>query len=397
MSRAVKNSSPADDAGVVAAPATHEQALAAMAAARRIGYALILWGDVGIGKSQLVGEFARREDLPLHTVIASQSDPTDFGGMPVLDPDAKLTTPTGEIDAALVDYAPPRWAVDALHTGKAVIFLDEFSNASPAVQSAALEVVLNRRIGSIQLPDGVQFIAAANPPEIASSGFDLAAPTANRFMHLDLSVPTITAWSEGLMTGWGTNQRTPLERRVALRVSGFLATRPELLHARPDNDTDAGRAWPSPRTWEQVFKALVLNASDNDGQLNRLGDTERLIVQGLVGPYPAREFLHWMRHLDLPDPEALLADPSLAELSTSRPDRTWAILVSITDLVASRIDDEPGLWTQGLAFLAEAAASAPDAAAFAARALPPRPAGAEIPPNVTSFLGVLGEAGLLAG
>ena len=48
--------------------------------------------------------------------------------------------------------------------------------------------MLERTVGDLPLPDGVTVIAAANPPELAADGWDLAAPLANRFCHLDWSI-----------------------------------------------------------------------------------------------------------------------------------------------------------------------------------------------------------------
>src|SRR5205823_11964182 len=62
------------------------------------------------------------------------------------------------------------------------------STAPPAVQAAMLRIVLERVVGDLELPPGVRVVAAANPPEQAADGWDLAPPLANRLVHLDWPV-----------------------------------------------------------------------------------------------------------------------------------------------------------------------------------------------------------------
>jgi len=50
--------------------------------------------------------------------------------------------------------------------------------------------VLERVVGDVTLPEDVSVIAAANPPEQAAGGWDLSAPLANRFCHLEWPVDT---------------------------------------------------------------------------------------------------------------------------------------------------------------------------------------------------------------
>lgn len=368
---------------------SHEEAKGLLDVARSIGYACILWGDVGIGKSTLVERYGKDTDTTVLTVIASQSDPTDFGGMPVQTASSVVTADGGSQEVPTVDYALPDWAAIAIESKSAIIFLDEFTNASPAVQAAALEVVLNRKIGRVKLPDSVQFIAAANPPEIAANGFELSPPTANRFMHVYLRNPSAEEWTTALLDGWGVGSLPASEVDSATKVAAFVMSRPNLLHDRPDTASAAGGAWPSPRTWAHVVKGLA--------QINGLVNLEaKLIVESLIGPFAAREFMHWLAHVDLPSPAAVLADPAAAKLTAARPDRSYAVLLSVVMYVNQSIKEHPERWTQALSFLAEAADTVPDIAAHAARSLPRRPPAAEIPRNVEKFLSVLIDAGMAA-
>lgn len=48
-----------------------------------------------------------------------------------------------------------------------------------------MRVVLEGRVGDLELGERVRFAAAANPPSQNSAAWDLSAPLANRFAHLD--------------------------------------------------------------------------------------------------------------------------------------------------------------------------------------------------------------------
>ena len=112
-----------------------------------------------------------------------------------------------------------------------------------------------------------------------------------------------------------------------------------------------------------------------------------------MGGGPGVEFLTWLAEADLPDPEALLADPQSFVLP-ERGDRAYAALSSVAAAVAANPGD--GRWDRGWKVFGRAAQTAPDVAAAAARTLARcRPAGAAIPPEVSAFAPLLRDAGLL--
>ena len=136
---------------------------------------VLLWGEPGIGKTAALHQLAEALDLPLTTVIASVHEPSDFAGLPVVGDDPATQG---------IPMAPPDWAVRLARTGRGLLFLDELSTAPPAVQAALLRLVLERRLGALRLPPGVRIVAAANPRSSSADGWELSAPLANRFVHL---------------------------------------------------------------------------------------------------------------------------------------------------------------------------------------------------------------------
>lgn len=341
---------------------------------------VLLWGAPGTGKTSAIRAMSNELGWRCETVIASIREPSDFAGLPVVA-DGNVT------------FAPPRWARQLANEKVGILFLDEISTAPPAVQAALLRVVLERVVGDLELPEGIVVIAAANPPELAADGWDLSAPLANRFCHLDWPVES-QAFAEGLAAGWPAPVVPRLPEGWAAQlavgrglVSAFVSVRPALTVAMPDDGTTAGRGWPSPRSWEMA--ALLWTAATVAGASEQ---ARAALVMGSVGQGAGLELLNWVSEMDLPDPEEVLASPD-AFVMPERGDRAYAAMSAIAAAVAANPTEER--WLSGWKVLARAADERADVAALAARVLAQcRPKGVAAPAELKLFAPVLREAGL---
>jgi hypothetical protein len=259
-----------------------------------------------------------------------------------------------------------------------------------------LRVVLERVVGDLTLPEGVRVVAAANPPEEAADGWQLSPPLANRLVHLDWPVDA-KAVSRGIALGFARptsfDGRRPTDTQaMAARatVGAFLEVRPALVLDVPTVAEQAGRGWPSPRSWESV--ARLLAACD---ALGASEDARTLLVLGAVGEGAGIEFLSWLVNMDLPDPEAVLADPGGFELP-ERSDRAFAVLSAVAAVAVGRGDADS--WSAAWKVVERVADKAPDVAALAARTLAgARPDGAQLPSGLLKMTPVLRAAGLIRG
>ncbi|MDR3034633.1 MAG: AAA family ATPase [Kitasatospora sp.] len=345
---------------------------------------VLLWGEPGIGKTAALTQLATTLDLPLTTVIASVHEPSDFSGLPIVGDDPAVQG---------VPMAPPQWAVELVRVGRGLLFLDELSTATPAVQAALLRVVLERKVGALQLPPGVRVVAAANPRASAADGWELSPPLANRFVHL-YWVHDREVVVRGLGGVWPraalprlVPERLPEAVALARRaVCGFLEARPTLIHRLPSTETRRGGAWPSPRSWEA---ALTLLAFGTAASVSR--EVLALLVRGAVGDGPGLELLAHLDRMDLPDPESLLADPPSAELP-ERGDLRQAALEAVVAAVGARPERER--WEAGWAVLVRALENgAPDLLVAPATQLAAlRRDDWEVPDAVERLAGVIGLA-----
>lgn len=355
---------------------------------------LLIWGPPGVGKSAAIQAWANRRGLPCWTVIASLREPSDFGGLPVVS-----SAGTGEGLPPAVHFVPPRFAVEASRKG-GLIFLDELTTAPPAVQAALLRAVIDRAFGDLELdPSRVALVAAANPPELAAGGWDLAAPLANRFMHHTYELAP-QRWVEEFPSYWGappaltfgTEQVSEARWRVArAKVAAFVRVRPHLLLALPQQTSGRGQAWPSPRSWDFASRVLATMRTSNPG------DTGAAIA-ACVGEGAGIEFATWLRDLDLPDPELLLAGKT-AYKHPGRADQAYAILSAVAAAAIAELT--PERWAAAWAIHAAAAdAGGADVAAASARRLAlARGSRDDLPlpaKQLAAFFPVLEAAGLLA-
>jgi MoxR-like ATPase len=359
---------------------TNNRVLMAAIAAR---VPVLLWGEPGIGKSAQIEGMAANAGLVCETIVGSVHEPSDFTGLPVV-------TPNGVVMEA------PAWAKNlAAAPNGGVAFFDELTTSAPAVQAAMLRVILNGSVGNVDLGPNVAKVAAANPPECAADGWELSAPLANRFLHLDWRGLSPDDWRRGRRQGWDTvtpkivmeSDAMWVAQAVSL-IDAFIAVRPELLHAFPTDPSQQGKAWPSRRTWDMLADVLgFIDPADNAAVM--------IAACGLVGEGAGLEFAEWRNNLDLPDPEALLADPNMIDWNKTRADKVHVALSSVYNVVESNVTHER--WEAAWAVLGAAAEGGRGDVAFA---IAPRLFCAgdltwTTPAVLGKFLPLLEEAGLI--
>jgi MoxR-like ATPase len=180
----------------------------------------MIWGPPGIGKSSIVAQITQKHKIDFVDVRLSQLAPTDLRGLPVAED-------------GISKWYPPEFLP---HSGKGILFLDELNMAPPAMQGVAQQLILDRRVGSYVVPDGWYVWAAGNRKEDRAAVFDMPAPLANRFLHLQVE-PDFESF-----------KTYALAKNVHEQIIAFLSFRPSLLHKLDPQQP----AWPSPRSWEMA-------------------------------------------------------------------------------------------------------------------------------------------------
>ena len=232
-----------------------------------------MWGAPGIGKSDIVKQIADSQDREVIDIRLPLWEPTDIKGIPYYNSQ----------ENNMVWASPAELPTDP--KSNAIVFLDELNSAAPAVQAAAYQLILNRRVGQYHLPEGVSIVAAGNRDSDKGVTFRMPAPLANRFVHIELRVD-FEDWLE-----WATNEH------IHADVVGYVTFAKQDLY---DFDPrGSSRSFATPRSWSFVSQLL-----SDDLPESTLTD----LVAGAIGEGLAVKFMnHRKVSGQLPNPSDILS------------------------------------------------------------------------------------------
>ena len=260
---------------------------------------LFLWGPPGIGKSEVVAGITESLGGLMIDLRLGQMDPTDIRGIPFYNKELNK-----------MDWAPPIELPDAETAAQypvVVLFLDEMNSAAPAVQAAAYQLILNRRIGKYFLPDNVVMVAAGNRESDKGVTYRMPTPLANRFVHVEMRVD-FPVWQE-----WA------VQNNIHKDVVGYLSFAKQDLY-----DFDAkssSRAFATPRSWSFVSELL----EDEDTDEGTLTD----LVAGAVGEGLAVKFqAHRKIASKMPKPEDILSG-KVKDLQVKEVSAMYSLVISM--------------------------------------------------------------------
>ena len=260
---------------------------------------IFLWGPPGIGKSDIVKQLGEELDAHVIDIRLSLWEPTDIKGIPYFD-----------ATSGRMAWAPPIELPDEATASKhknIILFMDEMNSAAPAVQAAAYQLVLNRRVGTYKLPDNVLIVAAGNREADRGVTYRMPAPLANRFVHMEMRVD----WDDYF--SWAT------ENRIHKDVVGFLTfSKKDLYDFDPKSSS---KAFATPRSWAFVSELLF----DDDEDENTLTD----LVSGAVGEGLAIKFMaHRRISAKLPNPTDILKG-KVKKMDTKEISAMYSLTVSL--------------------------------------------------------------------
>ena len=229
-----------------------------------------LWGAPGIGKSSIVKQIAKSRGVGFIDLRLALMDPTDLKGIPFYDKDSHTAL-----------WAPPAFLP---REGEGILFLDELNSAAPSVQASAYQLILDRRVGEYELPDGWAIVAAGNREGDRGVTYRMPSPLANRFVHFEMDVD-VKDWRL-----WA--YKNALDERVI----SYISYKSEHLFTF-DAKSDA-KSFATPRSWEYVNSVLKSSVSE-DLLLETIG--------GAVGREVAVSFLAFCKVMNrLPDIKNIL-------------------------------------------------------------------------------------------
>ena len=281
---------------------------------------IFLWGPPGVGKSDIIKQLGLEINAHVIDVRLSLWDPTDIKGIPYFDSTTNNMRWAPPAELPSEEFA-------AMHK-YVVLFLDEMNSAPPAVQAAAYQLILNRRVGQYQLPDNVIIVAAGNRETDRGVTFRMPAPLSNRFIHLEMAVD----WDDWFE--WAT------ENRIHNDVVGFLTVNKKDLY---DFDPkSSSRAFATPRSWTFVSELL----SDNDTDENTISD----LTSGSIGEGLAIKFMaHRKISSKLPNPRDIL-NGKVKKLETKEISAMYSLTINLCYELKDACDKKHQDWNDQVNF-----------------------------------------------
>lgn len=239
---------------------------------------VMLRGGPGIGKSSICDQITDDLGINYINLKLSQIEPTEIAGIAV---------PERETEEHKLDWYRPSWipSKEDNPDSEGILLLDEMNWANKMQQNAAWELVLERRLGEHEIPDGWHVMAAGNREQDGVN--PMPEPLKNRFLHIDIECD-YEAWYD-----WAVDN-------IEDEILAFISYRPNLLN-REDADTNA---FPTPRSWEyasNMFDPSITDTSSDDQLMQ-----QRRYLESAVGKSTTNEFFQWYSVFRKVEPEDIL-------------------------------------------------------------------------------------------
>ena len=258
--------------------------------------AIMLWGDSGIGKSELICQIATLTVRKLIDFRTNIREPVDMRGVPVANQKTRTTD----------WYTPSELPKSDGSDGPTLLFIDEINTGTMQMMAVMMQLVLERRVGDYLLPDNCVIVAAGNRSKDSRAVVQMPKPLRNRFAHFTLVVDHASWIDHAKRTG------------LPAELIAFIRFRPDSLHRQPKGDENS---YCTPRS--------IYNCGDYVNQPPRLrlkvftaliGKTDAVELEGFVSMFQ-----------DMPDINDILANPTTAKVPTE-PSQRYAVANALSKL-----------------------------------------------------------------
>ncbi len=198
-----------------------------------IKHAILGLGAPGVGKSQLIRQIGKKHGYKVIDVRLAQMSEVEIGGL--IYPNESRTKTV---------WLSPEILPDEERDGaKTILLLDEITSCTKRVQVAAYQLILDRRVGQYQLPEGCFVVALGNREDDEGVYIQLAAPLADRF-EIHYIEPDFNSWLNDYAIPFGVHPY----------VVNYLRFKPAALHNQVPGEE--AMVFATPRSWDRVSEIL---------------------------------------------------------------------------------------------------------------------------------------------
>lgn len=197
----------------------------------------------GVAKSAIGRSIADKMGFRYMDIRLSMVDETDVGLYPsVTDVDVN-----GQ-PVKCLDFVVPRWAIEA-NKQPTIIHFEELNRASQQVRNAALQILLEREIGTaFKFNDNVLMMSSGNlGDEDGTDVEEFDSALNNRLVHIN-HVLGVDEWIENFA-----------QDNVHRLIVSYIKAHPEQMYKTSDN----AKAYASPRSWTMLSEFIVTNFGED--------------------------------------------------------------------------------------------------------------------------------------
>lgn len=218
-------------------------------------YPVMIRGRHGVGKSELVYQFAEKVGRPVVERRASQMTEGDLVGLPVIDGDSTA-------------WNPPDWYKRAC-SEPVVLFMDEIDRATTEVRQGFFQLADSRALNGHRLhPDTLLFAAVNGGIHAAQYQVnDMDPAELDRWTVFDVE-PSVEDWID-----YAKDRCNPI-------LVDFI--RHNKAHLEHTKEFEPGKVYPSRRSWERLSRTLEAGKL-MEGEFKRNLSTVFNISTGFVG------------------------------------------------------------------------------------------------------------------
>lgn len=253
----------------------------------------VVVGERGLGKTQMMREIAKIMNMKFINIDCNLLKEGEIGGLPI---PTKLEN--GTIVTTYAVHSKIKQILEWVAADpecKIMLFLDELNRTTRETMSELMNLILNKEINGVKIPENVSMVAAMNPSS-STSGYegntdygvtDMDVASKNRLVWTYLTVDT-SSWLNWAIEKPGANHKMKVldeikffdpskyDMVIEQSIVEFIAKFPQLLNCPLDNVD----VCPSSRTWE-FASDLIRTYNENRSIFNELAlDT---CLSGCVG------------------------------------------------------------------------------------------------------------------
>ncbi len=203
-----------------------------------VHHTIMIRGEHGIGKSEIVHAVAEHICLPLVDQRVALMSPGDMIGVPnhALIQEQNVT-----------NFAPPGWLAKAC-SEPVVLFLDEANRGDIGVQNAAMQLFLDRRLGDNILHPGTFVFAAVN------TGWKYSVQSMDPAQLSRMAVYDLLADADQWLL-WAAATNADGVENIHPVIRMFIEINRQFLFTT--KDVEEGAISPTPRSWKRLNDAML--------------------------------------------------------------------------------------------------------------------------------------------